>query len=115
MFPTIVYRCPGPHFGPPHTTYNSVGVNDEDEFVEHLASGWYASLAEAVEAFLNPAPVMNANSLEPVTVEPDVEPGNDDAPPTREEMMEQAAKLNMQVDKRWSDATLLKKIIEAMP
>lgn len=36
------------------------------------------------------------------------------APPTRAEMEEQAAKIGLKADKRWSDATLLKRITEAM-
>jgi hypothetical protein len=34
----------------------------------------------------------------------------DDSPPTREEMLQQAEAIGMKVDKRWSDATLLKQI-----
>ena len=36
----------------------------------------------------------------------------DDSPPTREEMLQQAEAIGMKVDKRWSDATLLKHIEE---
>ncbi len=38
----------------------------------------------------------------------------DDAPPTRAEMLQQAEILGIKVDKRWSDATLMAKINEAM-
>ena len=38
----------------------------------------------------------------------------DDAPPTRAEMLQQAQILGLKVDKRWSDATLMAKINEAM-
>jgi hypothetical protein len=93
-FPTIVYKCPGACFGPPGTTFNSVGVKDEKELAKRLADGWFKTLPEAVEAFLNP-----------VQVEP---------PPTREEMLEQAEKIGLKVDKRWSDETLLEKINEKM-
>lgn len=34
--------------------------------------------------------------------------------PTRDEMIEQADKIGLKVDKRWSDETLLKRINEAM-
>jgi hypothetical protein len=37
----------------------------------------------------------------------------DDSPPTREEMLQQAESIGMKVDKRWSDATLLKHIEES--
>jgi hypothetical protein len=38
----------------------------------------------------------------------------DDAPPNREEMLQQAQILGIKADKRWSDATLMAKINEAM-
>ncbi len=39
---------------------------------------------------------------------------DDNAPPTRDEMVAQATLLGIQVDKRWSDKTLLAKIDAAM-
>jgi hypothetical protein len=36
----------------------------------------------------------------------------DDSPPTRDEMLQQAEAIGLKVDKRWSDATLLKHIEE---
>jgi hypothetical protein len=36
----------------------------------------------------------------------------DEGPPTREEMLQQAEAIGLKVDKRWSDATLLKHIEE---
>ena len=36
----------------------------------------------------------------------------DDSPATREEMLQQAEAIGLKVDKRWSDATLLKQIEE---
>ena len=36
-----------------------------------------------------------------------------DSPPTREEMLQQAELMGLKVDKRWSDATLLKHIEES--
>ena len=38
------------------------------------------------------------------------EPLVEDSPATREEMLQQAEAIGMKVDKRWSDATLLKHI-----
>jgi len=38
------------------------------------------------------------------------EPLVEDSPTTREEMLQQAEAIGMKVDKRWSDATLLKHI-----
>ena len=42
----------------------------------------------------------------------DVPEVQDDSSPTREEMLQQAEAIGMKVDKRWSDATLLKHIEE---
>jgi hypothetical protein len=103
-FPTLVYRCPGPNWGPPSTTYQSLGVADEAAFDKALADGWHASLIEAVEAFLNPAPARVAIVSEPI----------DNAPPTRDEMLAKAAEIGLAADKRWSDKTLANKIIEAL-
>lgn len=114
-FPTIVYRCPGPHWGPPGTTYQSVGVDNAEQFAAKLADGWYETLVEAAAAFLNPPappapePVAEAvvgEVVDPVPV--------DNAPPTRDEMVAQAALLGLKVDKRWSDETLLAKVNAAV-
>jgi hypothetical protein len=40
-------------------------------------------------------------------------PEVEDTPPTREEMLQQAEVIGLKVDKRWSDATLLKHIEES--
>lgn len=104
-FPTIVYRCPGDRWGPPYTTFNSIGVTDQEAFDKALADGWFATLPEAVEVFLNPAPARVAVMSEPV---------EDNAPPTRDEMLAKAAEIGLTVDRRWSDKTLANKIIEAL-
>ena len=111
-FPTIVYRCPGAWPGPPGTTYSSVGVEDAEQLHERLAAGWHLSIPEAVEAHLSPAPVVEAVVGE--VVESVAADADDNAPPTREEMLAQAALLGLKVDKRWSDETLLAKINAAM-
>jgi len=105
-FPTIVYRCPGDRWGPPHTTYQSIGVTDQKAFDKALADGWFATLVEAVDAYLKPAP--EAPSFEVIKEIPE------DAPPTRNEMLTKAAEIGLTVDKRWSDKTLANKIIEAL-
>ena len=52
---------------------------------------------------------------EPAAVAPEpVAPPADDAPPTRDEMLQQAEILGIKPDKRWSDATLMAKINAAM-
>jgi len=103
-FPTIVYKCPGDRFGPPHTTYQSIGVTDQKTFDKALTDGWFATLVEAVNAYLKPAPERVAIVSEPI----------DNAPPTRDEMLTKAAEIGLTVDKRWSDKTLANKIIEQL-
>lgn len=116
-FPSTVYRCPGPHHGLPGTTYESRGVADEAQLAARLADGWFATLPEAAEAFLNPPAPAPGAAPAPAIVEAVVgeivEP-DDDAPPTRAEMVEQAERLGIRVDRRWSDARLLAKINDAM-
>jgi len=48
----------------------------------------------------------------PEMIETPVTPA-DDSPVTREEMLQQAEAIGVKVDKRWSDATLLKHIEES--
>jgi hypothetical protein len=99
-FPTFVYRCPGPHFGPPHTTYGTLDVASEDDLMGALADGWHLTLKAAADAFLG--------LTEPVPAPAD------NAPPTRAEMEQQAALLGIDIDRRWSDKTLMAKITAAM-
>lgn len=110
IYPLLVYRCPGTFWGPPGTTFESMAVNDRAAWDQAIKDGWFASLPDAVEAFLNPAPAPRIIAAVEVTAdEPD-----DDAPPTREEMMIKAGELGLVVDRRWSDKTLAAKILEAI-
>ena len=43
----------------------------------------------------------------------EIETSVEEGPPTREEMLQQAEAIGLKIDKRWSDATLLKHIEEA--
>ena len=102
----LVYRSPGPHWGPPGKTYDCKGVGPE-ELPYALLDGWHESFLAAVG--LEP---VDAPAVE-VQAEAAPEPA-DDAPPTRDEMLQQASLLGLKVDKRWSDETLLAKINAAM-
>jgi hypothetical protein len=102
----LVYRSPGPHWGPPGKTYDCKGVGPE-ELPYALLDGWHESFLAAVGLEPVDAPAVEVQS------EPAPEPA-DDTPPTRAEMMQQASLLGLKVDKRWSDETLLAKINAAM-
>jgi hypothetical protein len=97
-----VYRAPGPHFGPPHTTYDCKGVTEED-LQAALDEGWHLQFLDALAAAYDIG----------VVESDDIEQG-DDAPPTRDEMEQQAEQIGLKVDKRWSDQTLSRKIQDAM-
>jgi hypothetical protein len=101
-FPVLVYRCPGAHFGPNGTTYESIGVNDEAQLQAAVLDGWSKTLVEAVVEFIEPKEVIDYSK----------EVSN--SAPTREEMLQQADKIGLKIDRRWSDAKLVEKINEAM-
>lgn len=102
--PTIVYRSPGPHAGEYGRTYESKGVKTQEALDEAHAAGWSDSVAEACA---RAAGIAKAPSVEPAA------PADDD-PPTRAELEEQAAKLGIKVDGRWSDKRLTQAIVDAM-
>jgi hypothetical protein len=99
--PIMVFRSPGPHFGPAGKTYDLKGVAPED-LGAAIADGWHESYLAAL-------------GLEPAapTPAPAPEPAND-ASPTRAEMEQLAPVLGIKVDRRWSYETLMAKITAAM-
>jgi len=135
QFPAFVYRCPGSCQHSSGASYSYRAVADADEHADALLGGWSATLPQAIVnagevAFLYgkssaqakrvPAALLLAKvraSLAEAAPAPAPNPEPEpvsDAPPTREEMLEQAAKLKLRVDRRWSDETLLAKINAAM-
>ena len=63
---------------------------------------------------MRPSPIGRRVLEAPEVVMPEViETPADDSPATREEMLQQAEAIGLKVDKRWSDATLLKHIEES--
>lgn len=63
---------------------------------------------------IRPSPIGSQVIDVPDVVEQiEVDEASMDSPPTREEMLQQAEAIGMKVDKRWSDATLLKHIEES--
>jgi len=57
--------------------------------------------------------VIEVPEVNDVVEQIEVDVADIDSPPTREEMLQQAEAIGMKVDKRWSDATLLKHIEES--
>lgn len=110
--PIAVYRCPGDQAGPVHS-WAIKGIASQEELDAALADGWHVSLPEAYaacDAALAPKPL---DIPAPVLPEPEAIP-DDNAPPTRAEMEAQATRMGLQIDRRWSDKTLLAKIEEAL-
>jgi hypothetical protein len=112
--PTILYKRGGTWPGPLDrygnaTTFSTLACDTMEQVEAALAEGWHLNSWTACDqAGPWDEEVVEAEVVE---VAPELEPAPaDDAPPTRAEMLEQAAKLNLRVDRRWSDETLLAKI-----
>ena len=139
QFPALVFRSPGPHRHSSGGAYRFAQVNDAAEMAEMLAQGYHTNVRAAIVACGERAFKHGLTSMQmrkvPVSkllarlqakmaddAIPATEPAEpetaavpaDDAPPNREEMLQQAQILGIKADKRWSDATLMAKINEAM-
>lgn len=116
--PTILYKRGGQWVGPldrygKNTTFSILGCDTMEQVDAALADGWHLNVWTACDqAGPWEEEVVEAEVVE-VTPQPEPAPA-DDAPPTRDEMMQQAGLLGLKVDKRWSDETLLAKINAAM-
>ena len=138
-FPTFVFRSPGPQRHSSGGAYRFAPVNNEAELAEMLAQGYHADVRTAIaacgeRAFTHGLTTTQARKVSAskllarlkarlaedaipaavVEVEEPAAPPADDAPPTRDEMLQQAEILGIKPDKRWSDATLMAKINAAM-
>lgn len=106
-FPTLLYKCPGPWAGDGYK-FGSRPANDQAEYDAAVSDGWHPTVPQAVEAWRKP---VAAVSLTPL---PSPVPLPEDAPPTRAEIEAQCAKLGIAVHHKHNDATLLKKIEDAL-
>lgn len=134
VFPLLVYKSPGIYKKPNGKTYGFISVQCQDELDEKLATGWYLSSAEAIEAagdsaipFAKPRPkwaTKPAKKKKPAkpldwreqakakaaaaAVVPVAEPETiaDDAPPTRAELEAKATELGIRFDGRTRDKKL---------
>lgn len=129
LFPTMLYRSPGPHTKPGGGTYSFTGAQTQEEFDEKLATGWFPSSAEAIEAAGDKAtplkkiaewriklkakktkkrkPSKPLGWKQPApAIEPVPEPVIDDAAPTRAELEAKAKELGIRFDGRTKDKKL---------
>ena len=100
MFPTLVYRCPGEHFGLNGKTYKYAQAVDSAAFDALLADGWKATLPEACG-------LVSA----PVEIEPEADLL---APPTRAELEAKATELGLKFDGRTRDGKMSAMIADAL-
>lgn len=130
-FPTIIYRSPGQQRKPGGGTYNFDSVQTQEELDAKLATGWFASSAEAITAagenadgFKKPKPkwaikpTKKKKAAKPLdwrdhvkaapapATEPEPKPVNDDAEPTRAELEAKATELGIRFDGRTKDKKL---------
>ena len=130
-FPSLVYRCPGPHQKPGQGTYAYAQVKTQEELDAKLASGWFATFAEAKEAAGEVAPSKKPSKKSGRRLKPSrpldgvnrrllpkpteqtqeaVEEAKDDQPATRDELEAKANELGITFTDKTTDAKLLKLI-----
>jgi len=101
-FSALVYRSPGPHRGPSVKSFDCRGVKSQEELEAKLASGWFRTLAEAV----NPeTKAVNAIKTEPAA--PEITREEENSPPTRTELEQKATELGIKFDGRTGNKRLL--------
>ena len=88
-FPALVYRCPGPYFGPHGKTYDTRPVASPEALAEALRDGWHWSLDDAARGLV---------------AQPEEAP--EPSPDTRADLVAQAERLGIDVDGRWSEKRL---------
>ena len=115
-YPALVYRCPGAHFGPNGTTYDSLGVKDDAQLAAALVDGWADSIVKAVEIYFGESNESVAGSVPNVDASgaEKINDGDENSPPTREELEEKANELGIKFDGRTTDRKLLEKIEEVL-
>ena len=107
QFPVLLYQYPGPSSGN-GVTFATRPANDQAEYDAAVSDGWHPTVPQAVEAWREPVA-----AAPPIPVPPSV-PLPDDAPPTRAEIEAKCKELGIPVHHKHNDATLLKKIDDAL-
>ena len=130
-FPAMIYKSPGQQRKPGGGTYNFDSVQTQEELDAKLEAGWFESSAEAIEAagdnaggFKKPKPkwaIKPTKKKKPAkpldwreqvkaepapALEPEPEPIDEDAGPTREELEAKATELGIRFDGRTKDKKL---------
>lgn len=117
-YPAFVYRCPGAHFGPDGTTYDALGVNNDEQLRAALANGWAKSLLQAVEIYLNSEKgnesVVAVCENVVVAESEEIAAADDNISPTREELEQKATEIGIKFDGRTTDRKLLERIEEVL-
>jgi len=130
-FPSLVYRCPGPHRKPGQGTYAYAQVKTQEELDAKLASGWFTTFDEAKEAAGEVAPSKKPSKKSGRRLKPSrpldgvnrrllpkpteqtqeaVEEAKDDQPATRDELEAKANELGITFTDKTTDAKLMKLI-----
>jgi hypothetical protein len=129
LFPAMIYRSPGQQRKPGGGTYNFDSVQTQEELDAKLEEGWFTSSAEAIEAAGEKAngnvkpkpkwaikPIKKKKPAKPLdwreqakpapAPEPEIEPIDENAGPTREELEAKATELGIRFDGRTKDKKL---------
>lgn len=125
VFPTMLYRSPGPHKLPAGGTYFYIGAQTQEEFDEKIEAGWFASSEQAIEAAGDKATTpkrvadwrikLKAKKTKKRKVSKPLgwkqaltkqDPVQVDAPPTRTELETKAIELGIHFDGRTRDKRL---------
>lgn len=133
-FPALMYKSPGQIKKPCGATYNFVGVENQEQFDNYSAKGWFGTFEEAKKAAgdnafpkpkvkskwgnkkvkaKKPSKPLGMVKTKSIPVIKETEEDNT-LPPTIEEIYEKATELGIKFDKRTSSKTLLKKIEEKL-
>ena len=106
VFPTLLYRTPGPHKKPRGGTYAYRGAADQAELDRLLKQGWFQSYEEAVAA-KNAGKIIDAAEAFEDAVD-------EVSPPTRDELEAKAKELGVSFNGRTSDKKLAERIAAAL-
>jgi len=133
-FPVHVYRSPG-SWNKRGYTYDVAGANNQEEFDAKLASGWFATFEDAIEAageagkvqpIVRPGkkkvvkkrkpskPLLTYAERKALLEATKIEVDPENAAPRRAEMEEKANELGIKFDGRTSDKKLLERIEDAL-